>query len=114
MRQKGPFIMDIRVLRSLATCALYPYLEDKYSGGSHNGGADPNGAEFPDEIANAVLRVPRGGAATWSAPSFFAVGFNFALALAAAIANDPAHSPDLEIQIATAKARLAEIENEAA
>jgi hypothetical protein len=101
--------MDKRVLESLATCALYPYLEGRESGsGSHDGLNDPNGAEFADSVAVTLLGVPQHG------ETFFSTGFNFALALAGAITEDPAHSPDLKAAIAEAKRMLGEAAREAA
>jgi hypothetical protein len=107
--------MDVRVLRSLTTCALYPYLEGKSSeSGAHDGGKEANGAEFPDDVADTVLGVPHGGASTYHAPTFFSIGLDFALEIAAAITDDPAHSPDISVPIAKAKSRIAEAIKEAA
>jgi hypothetical protein len=72
--------MDARIIRSLAACALYPYLEGKSSlSGSHDGGKEPNGAEFSDDVAVAVLGVPKGGVRTYHGPDFFSIGFEFGL-----------------------------------
>jgi hypothetical protein len=107
--------MDARIIRSLATCALYPYLEGKSSlSGSHDGGNDANGAEFPDDVASTVLGVPSGGMSTYHAPTFFSIGFEFAMEVAAALTDDPAHLPDLAVAIAKAKARIVDAEKEAA
>jgi hypothetical protein len=67
-----------------------------------------NGAEYPADIADAILDVPA------SQSIMFQAGFDFALDVAAAISEDPAHSPDLTSAIATAKARIAEVERDAA
>jgi hypothetical protein len=93
--------MDNRVIKSLATCALYPYLEGSDSGSDVNGG---NGAEFPFQVAAAVLDVPKSGPAA----DYFAIGFSFGLDVATAIAEKPMHSPDLSPAIAEAKADIAQ------
>jgi hypothetical protein len=102
--------MDIRVIKSLTTCALYPYLEGRKSGSdAHDGLDQPNGAEFPDAVAYSVLHLPEaGGAITHQAVDFFISGFDFALEVAAAITDDPSHSPNLSAAIANTKARIAQ------
>lgn len=82
--------MDVRILDALATSALYPYLEGEDSGSDLDG---TNGAEHPALVADTILGVPR----PWSSP--FYIGFNFALALAAVITDDPAHLPDLRMLV---------------
>jgi hypothetical protein len=106
--------MDVRVLRSLTTCGLYPYLNRDRKQIAltetlvHNGLGGANGAEFPAAIAVEVLDVPG------NATSLFTIGFEFALGLAARITESPSHSPDLSRAIAEAKERLAEAIEEAA
>jgi hypothetical protein len=73
---------------------------------AHSGLDHPNGAEFPDLVACTVLGVPR------EVETAFDIGFNFALALAGTIAEDPTHSPDLKPAISEAKAMLAEMLSE--
>jgi hypothetical protein len=93
--------MDIRILESLTTCALYPYLKGKESKGVvHDGDALATGAEFPDSVAVTVLDLPYEGQA------FFAMGFNLAIECAALIATDPMRVPDLSAAIRQAKSDI--------
>ena len=101
--------MDIRVLRSLATCAMYPYLKERSDAQVHDGLGGANGAEVPEDLAIQLLDVPHD-----EASSFFADGFTFALQLAAAITDDPAHSPDLEVIITKARESMRRIKDDLA
>lgn len=99
--------MDIRVLRSLATCAMYPYIKGGSEGQVHDGVGGANGAEFPEDIAMQLTGVPRD-----EASSFYAEGFALALQLAAAITDDPGHSPDLQIIVSKARENVSRIKDE--
>jgi len=90
--------MDIRILKSLATCALFPYLPEgaDKDGPVHDGGEYANGAQFPDEVAREILGVTDRTTGSIA----FSAAFNLAFKLALLILADPLRSPDLERAIA--------------
>jgi len=103
--------MDKRILRSLATCALFPYLSETSKSLVHDGVGDPNGAQFPSHVAAQVLEISHD---PMIAHSLFIHGFEFALGLASLITQNPSQSPDLEALIAEANELIEESMRECA